>query len=139
VTLTGPATIPTSLRSVARAALLTAAITLGAPALGYPAIASAEPNNGGGPGGEWDIGVYDSCIKNHPPLYTQDEVYDWNVQCCNSSGGVWTANHCQAPPAQASSPLGPGQPPARVSVPPVMSAPPLTTSTAPNVSNLPVG
>ena len=58
MTLTDPTTIFTSLRKVTRTAPFTAAIALSANALGYPAIAGADPNNGPG-GGEWDIGVYD--------------------------------------------------------------------------------
>ena len=56
--------------------LFTAAIALGTTTLGYPAIAGADPNNGGGTSGsgEWDIGAYDFCMKNHPPLYTIEET-----------------------------------------------------------------
>ena len=55
--------------------LFTAAIALGTTTLGYPAIAGADPNNGGGTSGsgEWDIGAYDFCMKNHPPLYTIED------------------------------------------------------------------
>jgi hypothetical protein len=68
MTLTDPTTSSTSLRKVARTALFTAAIALSATALGYPAIAGAEPNNGGGTSGEWDIGAYDSCMKTTLPF-----------------------------------------------------------------------
>lgn len=144
MTLTDPTTSIsiTSLRKVTRTALFTAAIALGTTALGYPAIAGADPNNGGGPGGEWDIGVYDSCMTNHPPLYTDSDKLDWAINCCYSSGGVWSSGgRCVAPSAATttSSPLGP---PARV-VPPNMSAPPpppaTTAGPPPNVSNLPAG
>jgi hypothetical protein len=122
----------------ARTALFsfTAAIALGATPLGYPAIAGADPNNGNGPGGEWDIGVYDSCMKNHPPFYSDDDKLDWAINCCYTSGGVWSSGgRCVAPSAATttSSPLGP---PARV-VPPNM-APPLPPP-PPNMSNLPAG
>jgi hypothetical protein len=121
MTLTDPTTSFTSLRKVARTALFTAAIALGT--LGYPAIAGADPNNGGGPGGgEWDIGAYDFCMANHPPLYTQEEVLDHHRWCCESTGGVWGTNGCQAPPGEASSPRNPGQP--QQVAPPNMQAPP---------------
>src|ERR1700736_5403600 len=114
-------------------ALFTAAI-----ALGYTAIAGADPNNGPG-SGEWDIGVYDSCMKNHPPFYSDSDKLDWAINCCYSSGGVWSSGgRCGAPSAATatSSPLGP---PARV-VPPNMSAPPPPpTKPPPNISNLPAG
>lgn len=127
--------ITESLRKAARTALLTGAIALGATALGYPAIAGADPNNGGN-GGEWDIGVYDSCMKNHPPLYSADDKLDWAIHCCYTSGGVWSSGgSCVAP---AAAPLGPGQPPTQVT-PPNMSAPPVTTKAPPNISNLPAG
>lgn len=109
-------------------------------ALGYPAIGGADPNNGNGPGGgEWDIGIYDNCMKNHPTAgLTLDEQYDQQRFCCDTSGGVWTSHGCTAPSAATatSSPLGP---PARV-VPPNMSAPPPPKPPAPpKVSNLPAG
>jgi hypothetical protein len=136
MTLTDPTTSSTSLRKVARAALFTAAIALGATVLEYPAIAGAEPNNGGGTSGEWDIGAYDSCMKNHPPFYSDSDKLDWAINCCYSSGGVWgSGGSCGAPPAEASSPLGP---PARV-VPPNMAPPLPPTTPPPNVSNLPAG
>jgi hypothetical protein len=66
------------MRSIAHAStarlgpVLTATLLLASITLGYPAIAGADPNNGGGPGGsgEWDIGVYDSCMRNHPPFHS---------------------------------------------------------------------
>ncbi len=96
--------------------------------IGYPSIAAADPNNGSGPGGgEWDIGIYDNCMKNHPTAgLTIDEQYDQQRYCCDVSGGVWTSHGCTAPPGEASSPLNPGQPPRQVS-PPNMQAPPATT------------
>ena len=138
MTLTDPTSSSTSLRKVARTALFAAAIALGSTALGYPAIAGADPNNGGGTGGsgEWDIGVYDSCMQNHPPFYCDSDKLDWAINCCYSSGGVWSSGgRCGAPPAEASSPLGP---PARVA-PPNMAPPPPTTTAPPNISNLPAG
>ena len=135
MTLTEPTASSTSLRKVARTALFTAAIALGGTALGYPVIAGADPNNGGGTGGEWDIGAYDFCMNNHPPLYTTEEVLDHHRWCCESTGGVWGSHGCQAPPGAASSPLGP---PARVA-PPNMAPPLPPPTTPPNISNLPAG
>ena len=67
--------------------LFTAAIALGTTTLGYPAIAGADPNNGGGTSGssEWDIGAYDFCMKNHPPLYTLEDNLDHHRWCCEST------------------------------------------------------
>jgi hypothetical protein len=142
MTLTDPTIRFTSLRKVARTALFTAAIALGTTTLGYPAIAAADPNNGGGPGGsgEWDIGIYDNCMKNHPPGgLTLDEWVDQQRFCCDTSGGVWTSHGCTAPAAGASSPLGPGQPPARVAPPNMAPPQPPPTTPPPNISNLPAG
>jgi hypothetical protein len=97
------------------ASVFTTAIALGAATLGYPAIAAADPNNGGGNGGstEWDIGAYDFCMKNHPPLYTIEENLDHHRWCCESTGGVWGSHGCQAPAGAASAPADPfGPPPA---------------------------
>jgi len=66
-------------------------IAAGVIAIGYPAIAGADPNNGGGTGGgEWDIGAYDSCLRNHPPYYSDSDKLDHYIQCCASTGGVWS-------------------------------------------------
>jgi hypothetical protein len=139
MTHTDPTTSSTSLRKVARtAALFTAAIALGATALGYPAIAGAEPNNGGGTSGEWDIGAYDSCMKNHPPFYTDGDKLDWAINCCYSSGGVWGSGGSCVAPAAATSTSSPLRPPARV-VPPNMAPPLPPTTPPPNVSDLPAG
>jgi hypothetical protein len=93
--------------------------------VGYPSVAGADPNNGNGPGGgEWDIGIYDNCMKNHPTAgLTLDEQYDQQRFCCDTSGGVWTSHGCTAPPGEASSPVNPRQPPQRVA-PPNLQAPP---------------
>ena len=89
--------------------LFTAAIALGTTTLGYPAFAGADPNNGGGTSGsgEWDIGAYDFCMKNHPPLYTIEENLDHHRWCCESTGGVWGSHGCQAPAGAASAPADP--------------------------------
>ena len=55
---------------------------LGATALGFAAAADAQPNTGGGGSGEWDIGVYDSCMQHHPPFYSDDDKLDWAINCC---------------------------------------------------------
>jgi hypothetical protein len=93
--------------------LFTAAIAFGTTSLGYPAIAGADPNNGGGTSGsgEWDIGAYDFCMKNHPPLYTIEENLDHHRWCCESTGGVWGSHGCQAPAGEASAPADPFGPP----------------------------
>lgn len=95
-------------------------------ALGFPASSDAQPTTGGGGSnsGEWDIGAYDSCMHHYSDPYhgSGDENYDYAAWCCYSTGGVWTSNHCQAPPGEAtSSPLGPGPqqaPPRGVQAPP---------------------
>jgi hypothetical protein len=76
----------------------------------------ADPNNGGGTGGEWDIGAYDFCMSHHPPWYTTEDVLDGKRQCCESSGGVWGSgvNGCHAPAAAT---IGPGHPPQQVTPP----------------------
>ncbi|MCW2563594.1 MAG: hypothetical protein JWQ31_2154 [Mycobacterium sp.] len=112
--------------------IVAATLFISAAGLGCAAAAAAQPNNGGGTSGEWDIGVYDSCLQHHPPYHSDDDKLDWYIQCCYQSGGVWSSGgKCTAPPAEASSPTGPG--PTRVSVPPNMSAP----STPPNASTSP--
>ena len=94
--------------------------------LGYPSIAGAQPNNGGG-SGEWDIGAYDYCMAHPAPgtMGTAQDVLDQHRWCCESTGGVWGwgDNGCHAPPGEASAPLGPGgpqqvTPPAGVQAPP---------------------
>jgi hypothetical protein len=93
--------------------MLTTAIVLAGTPLGYIAIAGADPNNGGGTGGsaEWDIGAYDFCMKNHPPLHTIEENLDHHRWCCESTGGVWGSHGCQAPAGAASAPADPFGPP----------------------------
>ncbi|HZQ30402.1 MAG TPA: hypothetical protein VFB19_01550 [Mycobacterium sp.] len=106
---------------VASGAIAVGYLTIG---IGFPSIAAADPNNGGSNSGEWDIGAYDSCLKNHPPYSTDSDKLDWYIHCCWSTGGMWgSGGSCQAPPGEASSPIGPGQPPQRVT-PPNMQAPP---------------
>ena len=105
--------------------------------LGYPSIAGAQPNNGGGPGGsgEWDIGAYDYCMA-HPEPGTVGSIeaqLDHHRWCCESTGGVWGSgdNGCHAPPGEASAPLGPGGP-QQVTPPSGVKAPPLPVNpTAP--------
>ncbi len=93
--------------------MFTVTIALGITTIGYPASAGADPNNGGGTSGsgEWDIGAYDFCMKNHPPLYTTEEVLDHHRWCCESTGGVWGSHGCQAPAGQSSAPADPFGPP----------------------------
>jgi hypothetical protein len=107
-------------------------IAAGAIALGWPAIAGADPNNGGGPGGgEWDIGAYDSCLRNHPPYYSDSDKLDHYIQCCASTGGVWSSGgKCTAPSAQgAGQPQGPIPP--LVGSRPEQQQPPPPNPTAP--------
>lgn len=98
-------------------------------AVGSAALADAQPNNGGGTSDEWDIGVYDSCMKHHPSYGDPEDQLDWAIQCCYSSGGVWgSGGHCQAPPGEASStPVGPG---------PQQATPPLGVQAPPSPVNL---
>lgn len=112
--------------------LFSAAIALGTGTLGYPAMAGADPNNGGGTSGsgEWDIGAYDFCMKNHPPLYTIEENLDHHRWCCESTGGVWGSHGCQAPAGAASAPADPfGPPPAAPTN--IQAPPPPENPTAP--------
>ena len=110
--------------------LFTAAIALGA--TGYPAIAGADPNNGGGTSGsgEWDIGAYDFCMKNHPPLYTIQDNLDHHRWCCESTGGVWGSHGCQAPAGAASAPADPFGPP-QAAPTNIQAPPPPENPTAP--------
>ncbi len=122
-------------RSVVKAGgtlLFTAAIALGTTMLGSASIAGADPNNGGGTSGsgEWDIGAYDSCMKNHPPLYTIEENLDHHRWCCESTGGVWGSHGCQAPAGAANAPADPfGPPPAAPTK--IQAPPPPGNPTAP--------
>src|SRR5882757_3482885 len=85
--------------------------------LAFAGTADAQPNNGGSTSDEWDIGAYDFCMKNHPPLYTTQDVLDHHRWCCESTGGVWGSgdNGCHVPPAELSGPtvlfLTSGRPP----------------------------
>jgi hypothetical protein len=54
------------LGSLIGAGAVAAVFALGSRAVGYPAVARADPNNGGGTGGEWDNGIYDNCMKKPP-------------------------------------------------------------------------
>jgi hypothetical protein len=130
--------VGTGARHRSRLKLLIAAGAIGfgytAIGLGYPTIAGADPNNGNGSNsGEWDIGAYDSCLKNHPPYHSDDDKLDWYIHCCWSTGGVWgSGGSCTAPPATAAtSPISPGQPPSQVKPPNVQAPPPPQNPTAP--------
>ncbi|WP_156662634.1 hypothetical protein [Mycobacterium sp. 1274761.0] len=63
-----------------------------------PAVSHAEK--------VWDIGVYDSCMKQAGQRYASGKTdvgqfEDEKVFCCTSSGGEWSASQggCVAPPA----------------------------------------
>lgn len=79
--------IPTALSSGLRR-LAFASVFASAVALGFSAVANAE----------WDIGWYDSCMKqpHNDPNYHEF--------CCRGSGGVWTGSKCVAPAANAQDP-----------------------------------
>ena len=86
-----------------------AAAMLAAPVAGDPPPAVAEPR-------EWDIGLFDACIKYTDNLYVAGEItYEESLvradDCCESSGGVVDPSHggCGAPPAVA--PRTPAAPP----------------------------
>jgi hypothetical protein len=85
----------TSLRQLASATLIGAAVTLGWAGFGTVATASAEQR-------EWDIESYDICMR----VKTDDpsEQIAWNRKCCADSGGQWNPamGKCQSPPANAS-------------------------------------
>jgi hypothetical protein len=55
------------------ATLSTVMITIGGAALGYSAVASAQPS-----GSSWDIEAYNDCLKTSRNTY----------QCCVASGGI---------------------------------------------------
>jgi hypothetical protein len=116
------------------ASIVAGVIMLGYPAIavGYPAIAGADPNNGGGTSGssEWDIGAYDFCMKNHPPLYTIEDNLDHHRWCCESTGGVWGSHGCQAPAGEASAPADPFGPP-QAAPTNIQAPPPPENPTAP--------
>ncbi|MCV7302158.1 hypothetical protein H7J93_21245 [Mycobacterium barrassiae] len=74
-----------------------AAIAIGA--LMTPAVAHAEK--------EWDIGVYDNCIKKVDQRFLDDEItyeqkLDETMHCCILSGGELEGSFgtCTAPPAR---------------------------------------
>jgi len=63
----------------------------------------------------WDIGEYDSCMRNMPPIESTDDYVEQNKWCCYKSDGDWDNNRgCVAPPAEADNvpgnPVAPGQP-----------------------------
>lgn len=71
-------------------------------AFACPATSIAAPR-------EWDIGVYDSCIKkvadrNAAGITNDAQMLDEAKHCCSMSGGVWDigaagpAGKCVAPP-----------------------------------------
>jgi len=80
--------------------LFTAAIGLGTTTLGYPAVAVADPNNGGGTSGSGRMGHRRLRLlheKTTRPLYTIEDNLDHHRWCCESTGGVWGSHGCQAP------------------------------------------
>jgi hypothetical protein len=84
-----------------------AAAMLAAPVAGDPPPAVAEPR-------EWDIGLFDACIKYTDNLYVAGEItYEESLvradDCCESSGGVVDPGHggCTAPAVAPSSPAAP--------------------------------
>jgi hypothetical protein len=98
MTINHPTEIPARanrLRRLTRAALFTAALSIGASAFAHPAIASAE----------WDIGEYDSCIQAGLGHNLSDAEWAAHKKyCCAISGGNWGpdaggGNKCTAPAA----------------------------------------
>jgi len=88
--ITSIVAIVARLHRLAPAAVAAAALALAGTTLGYPVVASAEPQ-------EWDIDTYDSCMKKT----VRDADY-----CCVLSGGVAgrTEGTCTAPAAVAQNP-----------------------------------
>jgi hypothetical protein len=77
--------------------LIGGAAILAAAAIGLvqPAISHAVP--------EWDLGLYDSCLKAADDRFAsgKTDVAQWaaeNKLCCDISGGVWSLATCGAPP-----------------------------------------
>ncbi len=100
-----PRVASVTLRRLFPATLLAATATLAGSAVGNPAVACAAP-------GEWDVGVYDNCMRYLDQRIMAGDVIDEDVQqnhvmqCCELSGGVWDPNSgfdgaCGAPPAVA--------------------------------------
>lgn len=79
----------------------------------------------------WDIGAYDSCIKNIPDdVYLGEHGQDAVRECCWKSGGNWdpkkTDNNCVAPGVDSQ-----GRVPTHVMQPLPLPAPPGDIGTAP--------
>jgi hypothetical protein len=88
-----------------------------------PGIAGADPNNGGGTNGsvEWDIGAYDFCMKNQPPLYTIEENLTTTGGAANrpaESGDPTATRRRQGKLARQPTPSGPRRLHRRTSRPP---------------------
>jgi hypothetical protein len=110
--------VPASLRRLARAVLLAAAVTLAGTA--FPAIATAEA--------VWDIEEFDYCLRQtngnpsgstiSDPVAREEENERY---CCHRSGGVHNGNACVAPPAKDAG----AAPPTKVGLPTVNVQPPI--------------
>ena len=75
------------------AALCATAVAVRLP---YPAVATAEPNDGA-----WDVIAFDDCLKKYNPgqAGSEEEMEARIKWCCLDTGGVWKDNGtCVAPP-----------------------------------------
>ena len=94
-------TVPTRFRQLLPAAVFAAVFAFGSSALGYPAIATAQPR-------VWDIGDYDDCLEQARADYqtgkiTLQDLTEADHICCVVTEGVWDADKgfCHAPPGDA--------------------------------------
>ena len=107
MTSTNPSSYSRGLLRLVTGAVFAAAIA-SANALVYPALSTAEPNNGGG---VWDIERYDDCLHNYDPSRagSEEEMDSMLKWCCDDSGGVWKVRpngggECVAPSGTAQGP-----------------------------------
>lgn len=106
ITTTHPAAIPTSLRTIARAALFTAAIALGTTALGHAAVAMAEPVDR-----DW----FDNCVRQGEKDDPNADKGDIAGGCCIRAGGVAVLDadgnyaYCANPPSVPAGSTLPGE------------------------------
>jgi hypothetical protein len=81
------------LRKFLPATLSAALIAVGGAALGYPAVASAQPSGSA----SWDVEAYNACLKTSRNAY----------QCCVGSGGIPGAGKTCTSPLDADRTPGP--------------------------------
>lgn len=131
-------TVPTKLRLLVPAVLLTATGTIGGSAVVAPATACAAPS--------WDIGSYELCLSD---IRESDVARDLAAKkdCCLATGGEWKrgsdgAVDCFAPPIEGAGPAGaataPPPPPGDVVPRPTVTPPSEAATETPPTPRLPV-